>query len=194
MLEIHHDWGQVVPTIFPNSYTSVWIVFVSKHSCNAEASSQQSIGSHSRTSEGVSISLWTTWLRVTSPAPGDWWRKGSIKPSCYSSSSSSSTTPNQTTSPDKMAVRLFPQASTDFLERTFKAEWPSSPSPVFSAPNQQLISLHFAHPDGFIITPLPCYMRRGDYNLNWVLLIPKLPEHKRTRRTSTQSPRTRSSL
>ena len=97
MLEIHHDWGQVVPTIFPNSYTSVWIVFVSKHSCNAEASSQQSIGAHSRTSEGVSISLWTTWLRVTSPAPGDWWRKGSIKPSCYSSSSSSSTTPNQTT-------------------------------------------------------------------------------------------------
>ena len=91
-------------------------MFVSKHSCNAEASSQQSIGAHSRTSEGVSIYMWTTWLGVTSPAPGDWRRKGAIKPPRYSSS----TIPNYIT--DKMAVRLFPQASTDFLERTFKAE------------------------------------------------------------------------
>ena len=144
-------------------------MFVSKHSCNAEASSQQSIGAHSRTSEGVSISLWTTWLRVTSPAPRDWWRKGSIKPSCYSSSSSSSTTPNQTTSPDKMAVRLFPQASIQLPEGNFsRLSDHHHHHRVSSAPDQLYFvhPLHFAHPDGFIITPLPGYMRRGDYNLN----------------------------
>ena len=78
-----------------------------------EVSSQQQIGARSRTSEGVSISLWTTWLGVTSPAPGDWRRKGAIKPPRYYHQ------PYQTTSPDKMAVRSFPQASIKLSEGNF---------------------------------------------------------------------------
>ena len=104
---------EIFPTIFPSSYTSVWTVCVCEQAQLTEVSSQQQIGARSRTSEGVSISLWTTWLGVTSPAPGDWRRKGAIKPPRYYHQ------PYQTTSPDKMAVRSFPQASIKLSEGNF---------------------------------------------------------------------------
>ena len=112
-----------------------------------EVSSHQQIGARSRTSEGVSISLWTTWLGVTSPAPGDWRRKGAIKPPRYSSS----TIPNYIT--DKMAVRLFPQASIKLPEGNFsRLSDHHHHRQVSSAPDQLYFvhPLHFAHPCGFI--------------------------------------------
>ena len=114
-----------------------------------EVSIQQQIGARSRTSEGVSISLWTTWLGVTSPAPGDWRRKGAIKPPRYYHQ------PYQTTSPDKMAVRSFPQASIKLSEGNFsRLSDHHHHHQVSSAPDQLYLvhplHLHFAHLDGLI--------------------------------------------
>ena len=158
-----------------------------------EVSIQQQIGARSRTSEGVSISLWTTWLGVTSPAPGDWRRKGAIKPPRYYHQ------PYQTTSPDKMAVRSFPQASIKLSEGNFsRLSDHHHHHQVSSAPDQLYFvhPLQFAHTDGFIYIhttcrcniPLPGYMRREDsrLQLELSLLGSKLPGHQRTRRIPTQ--------
>ena len=170
MLEVHHDWGLDISTHLPK-FTHECVSCVCEQAQLTEVSSHQQIGARSRTSEGVSISLWTTWLGVTSPAPGDWRRKGAIKPPRYSSS----TIPNYIT--DKMAVRLFPQASIKLPEGNFsRLSDHHHHRQVSSAPDQLYFvhPLHFAHQDGLIYIhatcrcniPLPGYTRRGDYNYN----------------------------
>ena len=145
MLEVHHDWGLDISTHLPK-FIHECVSCVCEQAQLTEVSSQQQIGARSRTSEGVSISLWTTWLGVTSPAPGDWRRKGAIKPPRYSSSYS--TIPNYIT---MMAVRSFPQASIKLSEGNFsRLSDHHHHHQVSSAPDQLYFvhPLQFAHPDG----------------------------------------------